>query len=86
VKSADSMLKCPPSVLLLTLEILCLKDSVGDAIGSGQKILASPVEGAGAGTAIKVSGVVFMTFMGSMFEHELTYTQRRFNRQLYWWT
>jgi hypothetical protein len=45
LKSSQSLL-----LLLLTLEILCLQDPVGNAIGPGQEILAGPVEGSGTGT------------------------------------
>jgi hypothetical protein len=59
VKFAASVLKSPQSLLLLTLKILCLEDSVGDAIGSGQKILASPIESSGAGTAIESKSALY---------------------------
>lgn len=59
MKFAASMLKSPQSLLLLTLKILGLEDSVGHAIGSGQKILAGPVEGSGAGTAIETKSALY---------------------------
>jgi hypothetical protein len=39
---------------LLTLEILCLEDAVGNAVGSSQEILASPIVGSSVGTAMEM--------------------------------